>query len=79
MMSTALSAPLGWGDVSISGPRLAAGMTYAKLDGDREEVDADLRLDLLATGNTGEVDVAGLDKALGALDSLEELLGEPKE
>jgi hypothetical protein len=51
--------------------------TYAKLDGDGEEVDASLGLDLLAAGDAGEVDVAGLDEALGALEGLEELLGEP--
>lgn len=53
--------------------------TYAKLDGDREEVDARLLLDLLAAGNAREVDVAGLNEALGALGGLEELLSEPKE
>ena len=51
--------------------------TYAKLNGDGEEVDASLGLDLLAAGNAGEVDVAGLDEALGALEGLEKLLGEP--
>lgn len=53
------------------------GKTYAELDGDREEVDADLLGDLLASRDTGEVDVTRLHEALGALDSLEELLGEP--
>jgi hypothetical protein len=53
------------------------GNTYAKLDGDREEVNANLGLDLLAAGDAGEVDVAGLNEALGALEGLEELLGEP--
>lgn len=50
--------------------------TYAELDGDGEEVNASLLRDLLTTGNTGEVDVGGLDKALGALGGLEELLSE---
>lgn len=50
--------------------------TYAELNGHREEVNADLRLDLLAAGDTGEVDVAGLDKSLGTLSSLEKLLRE---
>lgn len=51
---------------------------YAELDGDREEVDADLLLDRVTARNTREVDVAGLDEALGASASLEELLGEPR-
>jgi hypothetical protein len=54
------------------------GTTYAELDGDGEEVDASLLADLLAARNAGEVDVAGLDEALDASGSLEELLGEPR-
>jgi hypothetical protein len=50
--------------------------TYAKLNGDGEEVDTSLLSNLLTAGNTGKVDVAGLDKALLALDGLENLLGE---
>lgn len=53
------------------------GLAYSELNGDGEEVDASGFLDLLAAGNTGEVDVAGLNKALGALGSFEELLGKP--
>lgn len=49
--------------------------TYAKLDGNREEVDADLLRNRLATRDAGEVDVAGLNEALGALDGLQDLLG----
>lgn len=54
------------------------GTTYAKLNGDGEEVDAGLLPDLLAARNAGEVDVAGLDEALDARGSLEDLLGEPR-
>jgi hypothetical protein len=50
-------------------------MTYPKLNGDREEVNANILMDLLATRDTREVDIAGLDETLGALGSLEELLG----
>lgn len=56
---------------------MKAGLAYSELNGDREEVDTSGFLDLLAAGNTGEVDVAGLDKTLGALGSLEELLSKP--
>jgi len=55
------------------------GNTHAKLNGDREEVNADLLLDLLTAGNTGEINVAWLDEALGTLDGLEELLSESRE
>ncbi|KAI6750068.1 hypothetical protein HG531_007333 [Fusarium graminearum] len=51
-------------------------VTYAKLDGDREEVAASFLSNGLASGNTGKVDVAGLNKALLALDGTENLLGE---
>lgn len=54
-------------------------MTYSELDGNREEVDANLGLNLLATWHTGEIDVAGLDESLGTLESLEKLLGESVE
>lgn len=50
--------------------------TYAKLDGNGEEVDAGLLGNLLAAGNAGEVDVARLNKTLLALKGLEDLLGE---
>ena len=50
--------------------------THSKLDRNGEEVEASLLGDLGAARNTGEVDVAGLDDALGALDGLEEFLGE---
>lgn len=50
--------------------------TYAKLNGDGEEVDTGLLGDLLTTGDTGQVDVAGLDEALGTLDGLQQLLSE---
>jgi len=54
-------------------------VTYSELDGNREEVDANLGLNLLATWHTGEIDVAGLDESLGTLESLEKLLGESVE
>ncbi len=54
------------------------GSTYSELDGDREEVNASLLGNLLSAGNTGKVDEAGLDEALGTLDSLEDLLGEAR-
>ena len=60
-------------NVRVNGTRT---QTYAELDGDGEEVDTSLLSNLLTTGDTGKVDVAGLDKALGALGGLEELLGE---
>lgn len=49
--------------------------TYAKFDGNGKEVAADLLSDSLATGNTREIDVAGLDETLLALDSTEDLVG----
>lgn len=76
-MSIAFSAPLGYGYVStkdtVNGTKAE---TYAKLNGNGEEVNTSLLSNLLTTGDTGEVDVAGLDKALGALGGLEELLSE---
>lgn len=56
-------------------PQRWASGTYTKLNGDREELGADNVLDLLAAGDAGEVDVAGLYKTLGALRGLENLLG----
>ena len=53
------------------------GGTHAKLNRDGEELAASLLGNLLAAWDTRQVDVAGLDKALCALDSLEQLLGEP--
>lgn len=50
--------------------------TYTKLDGDREEVAADLLGDGLASRDARQVDIAGLDETLLALDGLEDLLGE---
>lgn len=80
----AFSAPLGWGIKTLAtvlskhgGRGWGSGVQYSKLNGDREEVDAGLLGNLLAAGNTGEVDIAGLDEALGALHGLEKLLGEP--
>jgi hypothetical protein len=56
---------------------LLRGGTYPELDGNREEVDASLGSNLLAAGDAGEVDVAGLNESLSALDGLKHLLGEP--
>lgn len=50
--------------------------THAELNWDGEEVDANLLGDFLTTRNTGQVNIAGLDKALGTRDSLQQLLGE---
>lgn len=50
--------------------------TYSKLNRDREEVDASSLGDGLTAGNTRQVDVAGLNKALFALGSAEHLFGE---
>lgn len=50
--------------------------SYAKLDGDREEVAASGLVDGVAARHTREIDVAGLDEALLALGSLDDLLGE---
>lgn len=50
--------------------------TYAKLDGDREEVGADLLSDGIASRDSREVDVARLNQALLTLDGLDDLLGE---
>lgn len=51
--------------------------SYAELNGNREEVDTGLLGNLLTTRDTGKVDVAGLNKALGTGNSLQQLLGEP--
>jgi len=51
---------------------------YSELDGNREKVHASNLSDLLAAGNTGEVNVGGLNKTLGSLGSLEELLGKSR-
>ena len=59
------------------GPMSRMCVTYAELNGDREEVNADLLGDLLSTGNTGEIYIARLDEALGTSGGLEHLLGEP--
>jgi hypothetical protein len=52
------------------------GSTYAKLNGNREELGASGLSNGITTGNTGEVDEAGLDNALLALGGLDHLLGE---
>lgn len=52
-----------------------ASRTYTELDGDREELNARLLGDLSATGDTRQVDIAGLDKALATSNGLEQLVG----
>ncbi len=77
-MLTAFSAPLGCIHVSKLDQQTRCNeLSYAKLNGDGEEVDTGLRLDLLTAGDTREVDIAGLNKALSTLGSLEQLLGKP--
>lgn len=49
--------------------------TYTELDGNREKVATGLLGNCLATGDTGEIDIAGLNETLGTLDGLEQLLG----
>ena len=49
--------------------------TYTKLDGNGEEVNPRLLGNLLASGNTGEIDIARLNKALGTGSRLEHLFG----
>lgn len=68
-MSTAFSAPLGYSASASTGSSWRIG-TYTKLNGDGEEVSAGLGSNLLATGNTGQVDVARLNETLLALDGL---------
>lgn len=53
-------------------------LTHAELNGDGEEIAASLLGDSLTTGNTRQVDVAGLYETLLASSSLENLLGEAK-
>lgn len=74
----AFSAPLGY--VLVSQMLIASKKTnhwistYAELNGHGEEVSADFLGDSLASGNTWEVDEAGLNETLFALDSTEDLL-----
>lgn len=51
-------------------------VTYAKLNGNGEEIGTSLLGDDITAGNTGEVDVAGLNEALFALDGANDLFGE---
>lgn len=52
------------------------GSTYAKLNRGGEEVNAGRLGDFLAAGDTGQVDVGGLDDALLALGGLDHSLSE---
>ena len=52
--------------------------TYAKLNGNGEEIGASLLGNGITAGNTGEVDVAGLDEALFALNSTDDLFSEAR-
>jgi hypothetical protein len=56
--------------------RIAMCSTYAKLDGDGEELGASGLGDGITALNTGKVDEAGLDNTLLALGGLDDLLGE---
>ena len=51
-------------------------MTYAELYGNREEIGASLLGNGITAGDTGKVDVAGLDEASFALDGADNLFGE---
>jgi hypothetical protein len=54
------------------------GRTYAELDGDGEELNADSLRNLFATRHAREVDVAGLDNTRLALCGLENSLREAR-
>lgn len=51
-------------------------ITYTKLDWYREELGSSSLRNRVATLDTGEVDIAGLDNALLALGGLDDLFGE---
>jgi hypothetical protein len=72
--SIAFSAPLGYTVISHY-VFYSHKSTYAKLDWDGEEVGAGGFSDGITTGDTWEVDEAGLDDALLALRGLDHLLG----
>ena len=75
-ISIAFSAPLGY--EMISWLSWTVGQTsYAKLDRDREEVDASLLGNLLAAWNARQIDIARLNETLLALDGLENLFSKP--
>lgn len=76
----AFSAPLVCKD-SVSSPtapinRCAGKRTYAELHGGGEEVNTGSLGDLIAAGNTGQVDESRLDDSLLALGGLDHGLGE---
>lgn len=50
--------------------------TYAKLDGNGEEVGSSSLSDGITTGDTGKINEAGLNNTLLSLGSLDHLLGE---
>lgn len=77
----AFSAPLGCmycvsGCLSSPKTNEISRSTYAKLNGGGEEVNTGRLGDLLATGDTGQVDVGRLNDALLALGGLDHSLGE---
>lgn len=76
-MLVAFSAPLGcmYRVSSVLQSMKKSESTYAKLNGGGEELNASRLDDLLTTGDTGQVDIGGLDNALLALGGLDHSLG----
>lgn len=73
-----LLGTVGLWDVSQLYTSWVAVCTYSKLDGDGEEVTASLFSNGLTSGNTGEVDIAGLYETSLALDGAKDLLSESR-
>ncbi len=71
----AFSAPLGYKWLARYETWLGQS-TYAELNGDGEEVAAGSLGDGVTAGNTRQVDVAGLNETLLALDGSQDLLSE---
>lgn len=75
----AFSTPLGCKykvSANVWGPEALRKETYAEFHGGGEEVNTSSLGDLLATGNTGQVDESRLDDSLLALGGLDDGLGE---
>lgn len=71
----AFSAPLGC-EGSVCSETEVGESSYAKLDGNGKEVAASGLGNGFTTGNTRQVNVAGLNETLLALDGSQDLLGE---
>jgi len=56
--------------------QISPWITYAKLDGSREELDTGGLDDLITASHTGQVNESGLDDVLLALGGLDNSLGE---